>query len=431
MNKITAYISGILMVMLCVLSPADMEGKARPYSYPGMSDEEMRVEIRNLGKNIQFKYTREVREYIERYSKPGRAGTERILERIPVYFPQFEAKLEEKGLPEELKILAIVESHLNVGAYSKAGAAGLWQLIKGTAKHYDLEVRGNYDERYAVEESTEAALNFLQDLYNQFGDWTLALAAYNCGPGNVKKAIKLSGGKRDFWKIKKYLPKETRNYVPKFVAISYILKHYREYGIEPSIPDKNYFNTADARVYRHLTFKEIADITGVPMEVIKNMNYAYRKNYIPASTSGYKLTLPVEALYTLISMDENGKIEFIKEHKYDYSKYILANFDNDIAASLLGYKMRFEFEKIVTGIRPVYYNKITIPRQFRRFYLANKRRAVEKYSFSYYKLKPGESMTEVAMNLEVPLDKLMRWNNLNASSPQPRAGSFIRIKEKY
>ncbi len=396
-------------------------------AYP--SYEDVAKSISNLGKNIEFKYTPEVRKYINKYTKPGKSGSEQILGRIPVYFPVFEQKLKKRNLPKELKVLAIVESHLNVEAYSKAGAAGLWQLIKGTARQYDLTVRRNYDERYSVEESTDAALNFLSDLYGQFNDWTLALAAYNCGPGNVRKAIRRAGGKRDFWKIMRYLPKETRNYVPKFIAISYLLEHYREYGIQPDVPDKRFFETADAIVYKHLTFRKISDVTGVPFEIIKKMNYAYRKNYIPANTKGYKLTLPKQALFALLEYDNYDRIEFDKEHNYDFSKYILNSFPSEVAQQLLGSKYRFDIDILDVRIPQIVSMTGYSNFKLKKPVLDLGKIGINQYksSFVYRELLPGETIIEIADEYRVKPEDIMRWNDIHLSSP-PKSGVILRIE---
>ncbi len=431
MNKKTAYYSGIFILLVYLnLATGSLFASSADSNIPMYSDENIAAKINDLGGHIEFKYTKEVKDYIRRYTKPGRSGSEKILGRIPVYFPVFEEKIKDKKLPEELKVLAIVESHLDVGAYSKAGAAGLWQLIKGTARQYDLSVRKNFDERYSVEESTDAALDYLSDLYGQFNDWTLALAAYNCGPGNVRKAIRRSGGKRDFWKIIKYLPKETRNYVPKFIAISYLLEHYKEYGIEPQMPDKRYFETAEAIVYKHLTFREISDVTNVPMDVIRKMNYAYRKNYIPANSKGYKLTLPKHALYSLLEYYNYNQIEFSKDHNYDFSKYILNNFSREIAMELLGSKYKYDIE--VLQVRKP---KIIFTENNKKLKLGNKIVDISKYkvnqfesSFIYHELKPGESIDQIAMDYGVKMEDVMRWNDIHLSSP-PRSGSILKIEK--
>jgi len=430
MNKKSAYQSSILMLLVYIISSFTLlSASANSLSNDIKSDDDMRWKVNNLGVNIEFKYTPEVKAYIKRYTKAGRNSSQGILGKIPVYFPVFEKALKEKNLPEELKILAIVESHLNVNAYSKAGAAGLWQFIKGTARHYNLKVRSNYDQRYSVEESTNAALDFLNDLHNEFDDWTLALAAYNCGAGNVRKAIRRSGGYKDFWKIQRYLPKETRNYIPKFIAISYMLKHYREYNISPIIPNKMYFSTAEARVYKHLSFKKISDITGLPMEIIKNMNSAYRRNYIPVNSQGYKLVLPKNAMFALQDFEGYDKIKYITEKNFNYSKYIVDKFSREVAINLLGEKYKFKVSTVAPLSLNLIINKNSISRKFSpKFSIQNTPKQISN-EFIYYSLKPGESIMDVAMNFNnVNMVDIMRWNNIGLRHP-PKAGTKLLIKK--
>lgn len=434
MNKKSAYQSSILMLLVYIISSFTMLSASNRIDAvsTSLNEEDIRLKVNNLGVNMEFKYTPEVKAYIKRYTKQGKNSSQGILGKIPVYFPVFEKIIKEKNLPEELKILAIVESHLNVNAYSKAGAAGLWQFIRGTAKHYDLKVNSNYDQRYSVEESTNAALNFLNDLHTEFDDWTLALAAYNCGAGNIRKAIRKSGGNKDFWYIKKYLPKETRNYIPKFIAISYLLKHYREYDISPTIPNKMYFSTSEAKVYKHLSFKKISDITGLPISLIKNMNGAYRKNYIPANSKGYKLVLPRDAMYTLQDFEGYDKIKFIADKNFNYSKYIIEKYPREIAMNLLGNSYKIE----VNIISPILISTLFKNNNFKReikftpITIKNSKFQINEKDFFYYSLKPGESLMDVAMNFKnIDMVDIMRWNNIGLRHP-PKAGSKILIKKE-
>lgn len=429
MIKKTAYNSSIFILLVYLfVSVGSISAKSKS-SYPLLSDEELKYNVINLGGNVDFKFTPEVKQYIQRYTKQGRKSTERILGKIPVYFPVFEKKIKEKYLPEELKILAIVESHLNVNAYSKVGAAGLWQFMKGTAKQYKLRVQRNYDERYSVEKSTEAALEFLTDLYVEFDDWTLALAAYNCGAGNVRKAIRRSGGHRDFWSIQKYLPRETRNYVPKFIAISYLLKHYKEYNIDPIVPEKMFFETANAKIFKHLTFSEISDVTGISLDVIKTMNSQYRRNYIPVNTQGYNLTLPKNALFTLLEFENYNQVEFKSNNDFNYSKYVMKNFSREIAMHLLGKSYRVEIKTLsVKNLEYLFENY----RKNRVVKLPPLRltvsKSVLKDKFLYHDLKAGESLLDIAMKYDgVELLDILQWNDISLSKP-PKVGTKLRYK---
>ncbi len=428
MNKKSAINSSILMLLLYILSLGSLRASSTDHSKSVFSEDEIKWKVMNLGGDIDFKYTPEVRKYIKTYTKNGRTSSELILGKIPVYFPVFEKILVEKNLPKELSVLAIVESHLNVDAYSKAGAAGLWQFIKGTAKNYNLTVRSNFDERYDVERSTNAALDFLNDLYAEFGDWTLALAAYNCGAGNVRKAIRKSGGVKDFWAIKRYLPRETRNYVPKFIAISFMLEHYKEYDLLPQVPDKSFFSTAEARIYKHLNFRQISDVTGVPLSIIKKMNNAYRRNYIPLSSHGYKLVLPKNALYTLLDFEGYKKVEFVKENNFDYSKYLIGKFSRETSAYLLGKDYRMEISIMPpVRIQDLFYNaiekrtiKFSMPKPVLVKSNAN--------NFLCHKLEAGETLVDVATNYRnVSAIDIMKWNNINIKHP-PRIGTCLIIK---
>ena len=429
MIKKTAYNSGVLILLVYLFVSVSSISATNNSSYPRLTDEELKYNVINLGGHVDFKFTPEVKQYIQRYTKQGRKSTEKILGKIPVYFPVFEKKIKEKYLPEELKILAIVESHLNVNAYSKVGAAGLWQFMKGTAKQYKLRVQRNYDERYSVEKSTEAALTFLTDLYIEFDDWTLALAAYNCGAGNVRKAIRKSGGHRDFWVIQKYLPRETRNYVPKFIAISYLLKHYKEYNIDPIVPEKVYFETANAKIFKHLTFSKIADVTGLSMDIIKTMNSAYRRNYIPVNTQGYNLTLPKSALFTLLEFENYNQVEFKSNNDFNYSKYVMKNFSREIAMQLLGKSYRLEIKTLSIKNLEYLFDKY---RKNRVVKLPPLRLTVSKRilkdEFLYHDLKAGESLMDIAAKYDgVELMDILQWNNIRLSNP-PKVGAKLRYR---
>ncbi len=426
MNRKAKYCHGLLILLMYLcLSIFTVELYGTSVS-GDISEEELESKVLKLSNNIDFRFTKDVKEYIDIYTKKYKVSTSNILSNVPIYFPIFEDIITNKNLPEELKVLAIVESHLKVNAKSSAGAAGLWQMIKGTAELYKLNVGSNIDERYSVEQSTKAAMNFLEDLYSEFGDWTLALAAYNCGPGGVKRAIRKSGGKTDFWEIKKYLPKETRKYVPKFIAISYILKHYKDYNLELYVPRKEYFHTANAKVFKHLSFSKIAKITGLDIKIIKNLNNEYRKNYIPTSSRGYKLTLPEDAIYKLIHYEGDKSIYFEKENNYDYLKYFENNFSRETIAYILGDKYKLKntsIDKI-----DLIYSKVQSKLEQSSINVRFNYNSYAKSNFvKYHILKPGETLDEIANIYSVSMIDLLTINNISLSSP-PIAGSIIGIK---
>ena len=212
------------------------------------------------------------------------------------YFPLFEEALAKYGLPMELKYLPIIESALNPGANSSASAVGLWQFMYPTGKMYKLEISTFVDERRDPLKATDAAVRYLRDLYNIYNDWHLVIAAYNCGPGNVNKAIKRSGNARDYWKIYYNLPKETRGYVPAFIAANYVMNFYQNHNIYPQLPTFPII-TDTIMVNEYLHFDQISAIIGMSMAQIRTLNPQYRRDIIPASKAkAYSLVLPQDEI---------------------------------------------------------------------------------------------------------------------------------------
>ncbi len=248
--------------------------------------------LRALASPIQLPYNYIVRGYINRYVDPQRSTISRILGMSQYYFPFIEDELLKEGLPIELRALPIIESALSPTAVSHAGAAGLWQFMPSTGKSYGLEVNSLVDERRDPIRSTQAACRYLKDLYNIYKEWSLAIAAYNCGPGNVNKALARAGGNgRTFWDIYDYLPRETRGYVPSFIGASYAYAYHRHHGIDPvaaPIP----LSVDTLRIDRLMHLEQIASTIDVPMETLRQLNPQYKLDIIPATTKTYTLVLP-------------------------------------------------------------------------------------------------------------------------------------------
>lgn len=254
-----------------------------PGVVPTWPDEVYKERLLELDELSPFKltYNGPVRSYIDMYAQRKQEQTSRMLGLAQLYFPIFEQALDRYGLPQELKYLAVVESALYPGARSRAAAVGLWQFIIGTGKLYGLRVDSYVDERCDIYKSTDAACRYLRDLHKIFGDWELALAAYNCGPGNVNKAVRRAGGTLDYWKIYDYLPRETRGYVPAFIAANYIFNHAADHNIYPTIPNYCAYEVDTIQVRYPLELDKLSAILGANPQELRDLNPMFKEGVIP------------------------------------------------------------------------------------------------------------------------------------------------------
>lgn len=255
--------------------------------------------LQNLPNVIEMPYNPVVRKFIDQYTGRLRRSVAMFLGASNFYMPIFEDALEAYQLPLELKYLPIIESALNPGATSKAGAGGLWQFMPTTGKRYGLEITSLIDDRRDPVKASYAAARMLRSLYEIFGDWTLVIASYNCGPGNVSKAIKRAGGEKDYWKIYPYLPSETRGYVPAFIAANYVMNYYCEHNICPA-STRLPMGTDTIVVSRDVYMEQISDVCGISMEELKALNPQYRTTKIPGNASSCNLRMPMEAIHKFI-----------------------------------------------------------------------------------------------------------------------------------
>lgn len=255
--------------------------------------------LQNMPNVIEMPYNPVVRKFIDQYTGRLRRSVALMLGASNFYIPIFEEALEAYQLPLELKYLPMIESALNPGATSRVGAGGLWQFMITTGKRYDLEVTSLIDERRDPIKSSYAAARMLKGLYDIFGDWTLVIAAYNCGPGNVNKAIKRAGGERDYWKIYPYLPSETRGYVPAFIAANYVMNYYCEHNICPATTQLP-MGTDTLVVNRDVYFEQISEVCKISMEELKALNPQYRTSKIPGAAKPCILRMPLEAINSFI-----------------------------------------------------------------------------------------------------------------------------------
>lgn len=272
--------------------------------FDALPDSVIERRLRSLHTVIPMTYNSEVRSFIRFYLRHMSTRLDVMLTLCEYYHPMFEEALNRYGVPEELKYLTIVESAMNPEATSRVGAAGLWQFMYSTGKLYDLEVNSVVDDRRDPYKSTVAASRHLKDLYTVFGDWQLAIAAYNCGAGNVNKGIARSGGKRGFWEIYGNLPRETRGYVPAFIAVVYVMNYYELHGLRPShlsLPVRSDTVMLQNDVLLHY----VAQSLGMEMDELHTLNPQYRAGLVPASSGTYSLCLPSTKLESFIAVQDS------------------------------------------------------------------------------------------------------------------------------
>ena len=267
--------------------------------------------LKKMNSFISLPYNEIVKNYIILYSEKMPTKMSHMLGLCQYYMPIFEETFNKYDLPEELKAMAVIESAMNPLAVSRAGAKGMWQFMYSTAKMYGLHIDSFVDERLDPVKSAEAAAQYLQDSYEIFGDWNLAIASYNCGAGNVNKAIRRSGGKRAFWDIWPYLPRETRGYVPAFVGALYAMTYHKEHGIKPETVEMP-VHVDTFRINKQLHLKQVAELTGAPLEELKNLNPQYRHEIIPGNSREYILRLPYTYTNAFIEYEDS-----VYTHKYD------------------------------------------------------------------------------------------------------------------
>lgn len=275
-------------------------------------DSVYRMRLESLPRVIPMPYNKVVRDCIDLYASRRRALVRYMLGMADFYFPIIEQVLDEHNLPIELKYLTVVESALNPVAVSRAGACGLWQFMLPTGKIYGLEINSLIDDRRDPVKATHAACRYFKDMYDIYGDWNLVLAAYNCGPGNVNKAIRRAGGKTDFWEIFPYLPRETRSYVPLFIAANYIMNFYCEHNICPvqtSLP----LATDTIMVTKALHLEQVAEVLKMDIEQVRALNPQYKRDIIPGNASPRVLKLPIDRAYAFIDKEDTLYVHRVEE----------------------------------------------------------------------------------------------------------------------
>lgn len=276
-------------------------------SFPSFPDSVYEARLDSIDRltPLSFEYNEVVQAFIDLYANKRRDLTSRMLGMKEIYFPMIEEELDKENIPLEIKYLAIVESALNPTARSPAGATGIWQFMYRTGKLYDLEIGSYVDERMDPVASTRAACEYLSFLHGIYEDWDLVLAAYNAGPGRVNRAMRRAGGKKGYWELRPYLPRETRGYVPAFVAVNYIANFYEEHGIVPTDPGYRYFEFDSVHVKEPVSFDQISKALGVGKDTLKILNPIYRRDEVPATDDHKALRLPVSAIGRFIAQEDS------------------------------------------------------------------------------------------------------------------------------
>lgn len=271
---------------------------------PTFSTEVYIERLRRMPTVMEMAYNDVVQTFIDRYTGRLRHSVSYLLGAANFYMPIFEEALETYQIPLELKYLPVIESALKPTAVSRVGATGLWQFMSSTARDYGLEINSLVDERRDVTSSSYAAARYLSDLYQIFGDWNLVIAAYNCGPANITKAIHRAGGEKDYWKIYPYLPKETRGYVPAFIAANYVMNYYCEHNICPmrcELPVK----TDTVMVSRDVNLNQIAAVLDVDIDMLRALNPAYRRDVVPGNTKPSPIRMHPSDLLRFIDLQDS------------------------------------------------------------------------------------------------------------------------------
>jgi peptidoglycan lytic transglycosylase D len=381
---------------------------------------------------FDLQYNPVVKGYVDMYTIRRRELVSRMMALSQFYFPMFEEQLDKYNLPLELKYLAICESALNPLAKSRSGAMGLWQFMYPTGKMYGLKVSSYVDERCDPHKSTVAACEYLKYLYGLFGDWQMVLAAYNCGPGNINKAIRRSGGKKTYWEIRPFLPRETQGYVPAFIAVNYVMSYTAEHNLYSAVPKKTFLQIDTVAVKKQLSFSKISAVLDIPEEELKYLNPCYKKGVIPFSQDEVNtLTLPAgkmglfvaneETIYnlkdTLHSQDILATQEVMKTHtvkKGEHLSTIAKRYGctvadlkswNGITSSTV--KPGKKLTIYLYGKKPASVTEAKTAAN-----TGNQSTATVSGKFKYYTVQKGDSLYKIAQKNKTTVEELKRLNNI-------------------
>ena len=345
--------------------------------FPELSSDTLRARLQELDSKTPFhiSYNPALETLIKKRLKQRKVHYERLMKLSQYYFPLFEEIFDREGIPLEIKYLAVVESALRPAAKSRVGATGLWQFMFSTGKYYDLEVSSYVDERCDPVRSTIAAAKYLKSLYKSFDDWDLALAAYNSGPGNVTKAIRRSGGYKNYWNIRPFLPSETAGYLPAFLATMYLFEYAPQHGFDVSRHKMPLIKTDTVQIKNIISLKQVSEVIDIDLATLEFLNPSYKLGIIPVTKNkNYVLRLPIETIGAFVSNEEQI---------YAYAQTEFDRLEKPLP----------KFYKLDTKIR--------------------------------YKVQPGDYLGKIANKFRVKISQIKKWNDLR--SDQLKAGSRLTI----
>lgn len=367
--------------------------------------------LRRLPTIMEMPYNNVVQKFIDRYSNELRNAVGIMLGASNFYMPIFEQALETYNLPLELKYLPVIESGLNPKAVSRVGATGLWQFMLATAKNYGLEINSLLDERCDPIKSSYAAANYLSDLYRIFGDWNLVIAAYNCGPDKLTQAIHRAGGSKDYWKIYPYLPRETRGYVPAFIAANYIMNYYCEHNICPMTTDLP-AKTDTILVNRDVHFKQIAQVLNMDEELVRSLNPQYRKDIVIGYTKPSTLRLPVDKINSFIDQEDSV-------YAYNADVLLTKRSEVEVAQEVPSYTSG----RTSASSSRKSYSRGKSKRSSRKSSRSSRRRRSSSKSVT---IRGGDTLSEIAARNHTTVKKLKKLNGLKGNNI--RKGKKIKVR---
>ena len=430
-----------------ILDELSGEGIVRKHGYepgyvPSFPDSvyRHRLALMNDASPFDFVYNGWVKSYIELYGNRRRQLTERMLGLGTLYFHFFEEQLDRYNIPLELKYLAVIESALNPVARSRAGASGIWQFMFQTGRMYGLNTSSYVDDRNDVTLSTIAACRHLADLYNIYEDWSLVLAAYNAGPGNVNRAIRRAGGVKDFWLIRHLLPRETQNYVPAFIAVAYVMTHAEDHNLYP-VPPLYTSNDVDTiHVRSQLNLRTLSELLDIPLDHLRFLNPAYRQNIIPKRDNNpYVLILPNDRLSVFLANEENIynfrtpeaiRQEELAARMQETTVYVVRQGDNLGSIARRHNTTVREIQTLNnlrgTLIRPGQRLVVSGPPASTTPVASSATAATSQGETAVHIVKRGETLAIIARTYRISVNNLMHWNNLSGSLIHPGQRLVVR-----